>query len=78
MRKKSMHVVLMASVLVFSSIAGCLGNDDEKEEDSFTVIAFLLYEYAVDDALDNCTILSRASVKYRRIKCLVDCLSLLR
>ena len=39
MRKKSMHVVLMASVLVFSSIAGCLGNDDDKEEDSFTVIA---------------------------------------
>ena len=39
MRKKSMHVILMASVLVFSSIAGCLGNDDEKEEDSFTVIA---------------------------------------
>ena len=39
MRKKSMHVILMASVLVFSSIAGCLGNDDEKEEESFTVIA---------------------------------------
>ena len=39
MRKKSMHVILMASVLVFSSIAGCLGNDDEKDEESFTVIA---------------------------------------
>ena len=31
MRKKSMHVVLMASVLVFSSIAGCLGNVDDDE-----------------------------------------------
>ncbi len=37
MRKKSMHVVLMASLLVFSSIAGCLGNDDD-EDDERTVI----------------------------------------
>ena len=37
MRKKSMHVVLMASVLVFSSIAGCLGNDDEETKP--TVVA---------------------------------------
>ena len=37
MRKKSMHVVLMASLLVFSSIAGCLGNVDD-EDDERTVI----------------------------------------
>ena len=33
-----MHVVLMASVLVFSSIAGCLGNVDDEEESKRTVI----------------------------------------
>ena len=38
MRKKSMHVVLMASILVFSSIAGCLGDVDDEEESKGTVI----------------------------------------
>ena len=41
MRKKSMHVVLMASVLVFSSIAGCLGDvQDEKEERTVIVSTY--------------------------------------
>ena len=41
MRKKSMHVVLMASVLVFSSIAGCLGDvEDEKEERTVIVSTY--------------------------------------
>ena len=39
MRKKSMHVVLMASVLVFSSIAGCLGNVDDDEEKRTVVVS---------------------------------------
>ena len=32
MRKKSVHVILMASVLIFSSIAGCLANEETDEE----------------------------------------------
>ncbi len=39
MRKKSMHVVLMASVLVFSSIAGCLGGDDDAEEKRTVIVS---------------------------------------
>ena len=41
MRKKSMHVVLMASVLIFSSIAGCLANeatDEENDVDKATIV----------------------------------------
>jgi ABC-type Zn uptake system ZnuABC Zn-binding protein ZnuA len=39
MRKKSMHVVLMASVLVFSSIAGCLGNVDDDQEERIVIVS---------------------------------------
>ena len=34
-----MHVVLMASVLVFSSIAGCLGNVDDDAEDRTVIVS---------------------------------------
>ncbi|DAC71134.1 MAG TPA: zinc ABC transporter substrate-binding protein, partial [Candidatus Poseidoniales archaeon] len=38
MRKKSMHVVLISSLLIFSSLAGCLGDTEEEEATKATVI----------------------------------------
>ena len=38
MRKKSMHVILMATVLIFSSLAGCLGTEDSEDETKATVV----------------------------------------
>ena len=38
MRKKSMHVVLVASVLIFSSIAGCLATDEENDVEKATIV----------------------------------------
>ena len=34
MRKSTMHVLLTASILIFSSLAGCLGTTDEEDEAS--------------------------------------------
>ena len=39
MRKSTMHVLLTASILIFSSLAGCLGDVEEEKEESSTVIA---------------------------------------
>ena len=67
MRKKSMHVVLMASILVFSSIAGCLGNDDDDEEkEEYTVIASTYHvaqlAEAVSGGLVNVEMMSTSNV----------------
>ena len=34
MRKSTTHVLLTASILIFSSLAGCLGTVDEEDETS--------------------------------------------
>ena len=39
MRTKSVHVILMASVLIFSSIAGCLANEETDEEKSTIIVS---------------------------------------
>ena len=38
MRKTSMHVILISSLLIFSSLAGCLGDTEEEEATKATVV----------------------------------------
>ena len=48
MRKKSMHVVLIASVLIFSSIAGCLANEATDEENDVEKATIVVSTYHVE------------------------------
>ncbi|MEC7253550.1 MAG: zinc ABC transporter substrate-binding protein, partial [Candidatus Thermoplasmatota archaeon] len=65
MRKKSMHVVLMASVLVFSSIAGCLGKVDDDEDERTVIVSTYHIEQIVSAIVGdtvNVEILAPANV----------------